>query len=44
MQGVQKLGSDAHFQVRCNDAVAAQRRRWTFYGTIKISALRVESG
>jgi len=34
MQGAQKLRSEAHFQVRRNDEVAAQRRRWTFYETI----------
>jgi hypothetical protein len=36
MQGAQKLRSEAHLQVRRNDEVAAQRRRWTFYETIKI--------
>jgi len=35
MQGAQKLRSEAHFQVRRNDEVAAQRSRWTFYETIK---------
>jgi hypothetical protein len=35
MQGAQKLRSEAHLQVRCNDEVEAQRRRWTFYETIK---------
>ena len=35
MQGAQKLRSEAHLQVRRNDEVEAQRRRWTFYGTIK---------
>ena len=35
MQGAQKLRSEAHFLVRCNDEVEAQRRRWTFYETIK---------
>jgi hypothetical protein len=34
MQGAQKLRSEAHFQVRRNDEVAAQRSRWTFYETI----------
>jgi hypothetical protein len=34
MQGAQKLRSEAHLQVRRNDEVAAQRRRWTFYETI----------
>jgi len=37
MQGAQKLRSEAHLWVRRNDEVAAQRRRWTFYETIKIS-------
>jgi hypothetical protein len=27
------------YKVRCNDEVEAQRRRWTFYETIKISSL-----
>ena len=36
MQGAQKLRSEAHLQVRRNDEVEAQRRRWTFYETIKI--------
>jgi hypothetical protein len=35
MQGAQKLRSEAHFKVRRNDEVAAQRCRWTFYETIK---------
>jgi hypothetical protein len=30
----EKMGSEAHSQVRRNDEVAAQRRRWTFYETI----------
>jgi hypothetical protein len=34
MQGVQKLWSEAHLQVRRNDEVEAQRSRWTFYETI----------
>jgi len=34
MQGAQKLRSEAYEQVRCNDEVEAQRRRWTFYETI----------
>jgi len=34
MQGAQKLRSEAHFSVRRNDEVVAQRRRWTFYETI----------
>jgi hypothetical protein len=37
MQGAQKLRSEAHLQVRRNDEVAAQRRRWTFYEAIKAS-------
>jgi hypothetical protein len=36
MQGAQKLRSEAHLQVRRNDEVEAQRRRWTFYETIKV--------
>jgi len=36
MQGAQKLRSKAHVQVRRNDEVAAQRRRWTFYETLNI--------
>jgi len=35
MQGAQKLRSEAHLQVRRNDEVEAQRRRWTFYEVIK---------
>jgi hypothetical protein len=35
MQGAQRLRSEAHFQVRRNDEVEAQRRRWIFYETIK---------
>jgi hypothetical protein len=38
MQGAQKLRSEAHLQVRRNDEVAAQRRRWTFYETIKLDS------
>jgi ATP-dependent exoDNAse (exonuclease V) beta subunit len=34
--GAQKLRSEAHLQVRRNDEVEAQRRRWTFYEIIKI--------
>jgi len=34
MQGAQKLRSEAHLQVRRNDEVEAQRRRWTFYEAI----------
>jgi hypothetical protein len=37
MQGAQKLRSEAHLQVRCNDEVEVQRRRWTFYETIKFA-------
>jgi len=36
MQGAQKLRSEAHLQVRRNDEVAAQRRRWTFYEAINL--------
>ena len=36
MQGTQKLRSEAHLQVRRNDEVAAQRRRWTFYETLNL--------
>jgi hypothetical protein len=35
MQGAQKLRSEAYLRVRCNDEVESQRRRWTFYETIK---------
>jgi hypothetical protein len=35
--GAQKLRSEAYLQGRCNDEVEAQRRRWTFYETIKDS-------
>ena len=35
MPGAQKLRSEAHLQVRHNDEVAAQRRRWTYSETIK---------
>jgi len=34
MQGAQKLRSEAQLQVRRNDEVAGQRRRWTFYEVI----------
>jgi len=37
MQGAQKLRREAHLQVRRNDEVAAQRRRWTFYETINFN-------
>jgi hypothetical protein len=40
MQGAQKLRSEAHLQVRRNDEVAAQRRRRTFYETIKFGILK----
>jgi hypothetical protein len=40
MQGAQKLRSEAHFLVRRNDEVEAQRRRWTFYETIISRTLR----
>jgi len=36
MQGAQNLRSEAYLKVRCNDEGEAQRRRWTFYETIKI--------
>jgi hypothetical protein len=39
MQGAQKLRSEAYLQVRCNDEVEAQRRRWTFSETIKFVGL-----
>jgi len=35
MQGAQKLRREGHLRVRRNDEVEAQRRRWTFYETIK---------
>jgi hypothetical protein len=41
MQGAQKLRSEAHLQVRRNDEVAAQRRRWTFYETINIISFSI---
>jgi hypothetical protein len=37
MQGAQKLRREAHFRVRRNDEVAAQRSRWIFYETISLS-------
>jgi len=40
MQGARKLRSEAHLQVRRNDEVEAQRRRWTFYEGIKITLLK----
>jgi len=36
MQVAQKRKSAAHLQVRRNDEVEAQGRRWTSYETIKI--------
>jgi hypothetical protein len=36
MPGAQKLRREAHFKVRGNDEVEAQRRRWAFYETINI--------
>ena len=41
MQGAQKLRSETHLQVRRNDEVAAQRRRWTFYEAISIGFLQL---
>jgi hypothetical protein len=38
MQGAQKLRSEAYLQVRCNDEVEAQRRRWTFWEAITIES------
>jgi hypothetical protein len=35
MPGAQKLRSEVRLQVRRNDEVEAQRRRWIFYETIK---------
>ncbi len=35
MQGAQKLRGEPHFHVRRSDEAEAQRRRWTFYETIK---------
>ena len=40
MQGAQKLRCEAHLQVRRNDKVEAQRRRWTFYETINHCFIR----
>jgi hypothetical protein len=40
MQGAQNLRSEAYLQVRCNDEGEAQRRRWTFYESIKIKYLK----
>ena len=36
MQGAQIRGGRGSSRVRCNGAVEAQRRRWTFYETINI--------
>jgi hypothetical protein len=36
MQDAQKPRSKAHLQLRCNDEVAAQRRRWNFCETIDL--------
>jgi hypothetical protein len=36
MQGAQNLRTEAQLQVRRNDEVEAQGRRWTFYETIII--------
>ena len=36
MQGAQNLRSEAYLLVRCNDEGEAQRRRWTFYETIRV--------
>jgi hypothetical protein len=36
MPGAQKLRSEAHLQLRRNDEVEAQRRRWNFCETISI--------
>ena len=41
MQGAQKLRSEAHLQVRRNDEVEVQRRRWTFCETINEEKLRM---
>ena len=38
MPSAKKLRSEAHLQVRRNDEVAAQRRRWTFYEAINFPA------
>jgi hypothetical protein len=45
MQSAQKVRSEAYLQVRGNDEDEAQRRRWTFYETIKVKIiLDKESG
>ena len=43
MQGAQKLRSEAYLQIRCNDEVAAQRRRWTFYEAINFRHFKIPS-
>jgi hypothetical protein len=43
-QGAQKLWREAHVWVPRNDKVEAQRRRWTFYETIKNIKLRPCTG
>jgi len=42
--GAQKLRSEAHIQVRRNDEIAAQRRRWTFYATILFECREILKG
>jgi hypothetical protein len=44
MQGAQELRSEAHLQVRRNDEVAAQRRRWTFYEVITLGYSPLAAG
>jgi len=44
MQGAKKLRSAALLQVRRSDEVEAQRRRWTFYETSKLSFARKIQG
>ena len=44
MQGAQKLRNEAHLQVRHNDEVEAQRSKWNFYDTIKVSDFGFLSG
>jgi hypothetical protein len=41
--GAQKLRSEGHLQVCRNDEIEAQRRRWTFYETIKIKSYEKDS-
>jgi hypothetical protein len=43
MEGAQNLRNEAHLLVHRNDEVAAQRRRWTFYETIKCSSSKGEA-